>query len=68
MRPANSQVAKFPTSWSYANGKWVTLISGSVTDLQAVDSNYMVIQCDTTPNTYGTRLGTPRPLATRTAK
>ncbi len=52
LRPANSQSYKFPTSWSYANGKWVTLISGSLTDLQAKDSNYMVIQCDTTPGRF----------------
>ncbi len=52
LRPANSQMAKFPTSWSYANGKYVNLISGSLTDLQAKDSNYMVIQCDTTPGRF----------------
>jgi len=52
-------VYKYPTSWSHANGKNVTLISGSLTDLQATDSNYMVIQTDTSTHCYSCRYTTP---------
>jgi len=47
-----SYVYKYPTAWASSQGKNCTLISGSLSDLQAQDSAYMVIQCDTSNQQY----------------
>jgi len=42
----------YPNTWAPGWSKNVTLISGGLSDLQAQDSAYMVIQCDTSNHIY----------------